>query len=143
MENEDVIREQMEDTRTSLTEKLETLESQVASTVQGATTNVAETVEAVKETVEAVKDTVQQTVTTVKESVEETICAVKETVQDSLFRTCWTHTNTGRPPTLRSQSCASSSRTISTWRRFSPASSVLWSSTDTTYSNPTGLRCLS
>jgi len=84
MENEDVIREQMEDTRTSLSEKLETLESKVASTVEGATTNVADTVEAVKDTVEAVKDTVQETVTTVKESVDQTINAVKETVQQSV-----------------------------------------------------------
>jgi len=84
MENEDVIREQMEDTRTSLTEKLETLEQQVASTVHGATSDIAETVEAVKETVEKVKDTVQDTVTTVKESVADTIDSVKETVHEGL-----------------------------------------------------------
>jgi hypothetical protein len=94
MDNEDVIREQMENTRTSLSEKLETLEQQVATTVQDATSNVAGTVEAVKETVEAVKDsvtgtveavkdTVQDTVATVKESVEETISTVKETVHES------------------------------------------------------------
>jgi hypothetical protein len=82
MENEDVILEQMEDTRTSLTEKLETLEKHVANSVQGATANVTETVATVKETVEAVKDTVQDTVTTVKESVEGTIDTVKETVQE-------------------------------------------------------------
>jgi ElaB/YqjD/DUF883 family membrane-anchored ribosome-binding protein len=84
MENEDVILEQMEGTRTSLTEKLETLEKQVANSVQGATSNVAETVETVKETVEAVKDTVQDTVATVKESVEGTIDSVRETVQEGL-----------------------------------------------------------
>jgi ElaB/YqjD/DUF883 family membrane-anchored ribosome-binding protein len=84
MENEDVIREEMEDTRTSLTKKIETLETQVAGTVQGATSNVAETVEAVKDTVETVKETVQETVATVRESVEETISTVKETVQDSI-----------------------------------------------------------
>jgi ElaB/YqjD/DUF883 family membrane-anchored ribosome-binding protein len=77
MENEDVIREQMEDTRTSLSEKLETLEKQVASTVQGATSNVAETVEAVKETVTKVTDTVQNTVDSVKESVHDSLDAVK------------------------------------------------------------------
>ncbi|HWY86559.1 MAG TPA: hypothetical protein VNX28_07540 [Gemmataceae bacterium] len=82
MDNEDVIREQMEDTRTSLTEKLESLEKQVSTTVQGATTNVAETVEAVKDTVAAVKDTVQDTVASVKESVEETISTVKDTVHE-------------------------------------------------------------
>jgi len=84
MENEDVIRHQMEDTRTSLTEKLETLEEKVASTVQGATTNVADTVEAVKDTVEAVKDSVQETVTSVRETVDDTISAVKEGVQEGL-----------------------------------------------------------
>ena len=44
MEQEDLIREQMEDTRTSLTEKLETLEKQVAGTVLGTTSNLAEKV---------------------------------------------------------------------------------------------------
>ena len=89
MENEDVILNQMEDTRTSLSEKLGSLEQQVASTVQGATTNVADTVEAVKEsveavkdTVEAVKDTVTETVNSVKESVEQTISSVKDSVHE-------------------------------------------------------------
>jgi len=77
MDNEDVIRDQMEDTRTALTEKLETLEQKVADTVESATTNVAETVEAVKETV-------QETVSTVKDTVQETIGAVKGSVQDSV-----------------------------------------------------------
>src|SRR5687768_15493213 len=70
MENEDVIREKMEGTRSSLTEKLETLEKQVVNTVQDATSSVTETVEAVKDTVntvrETVQDTVQDTVNTVK-----------------------------------------------------------------------------
>jgi len=65
MDNEDAILHQMEDTRTSLTDKLETLEKKVADTVQGATTNVASTVE-------AVKDSVQDTVTSVKDRVKET-----------------------------------------------------------------------
>src|SRR5262249_31653769 len=68
----EVIRQQMEQTRTALTEKLETLEQQVVGTVQGATTAVAETVE-------NVKDAVQQTVDTVKDSVQETVETVKET----------------------------------------------------------------
>ena len=37
MDNEDVIRDQMEDTRTALTEKLESLEKKVADTVETAT----------------------------------------------------------------------------------------------------------
>jgi len=77
MENEDVIRDQMEDTRTSLTEKLETLEKKVVSTVDSATTNVAETVESVKETV-------QETVSTVKDTVQDTICAVKDSVKEGV-----------------------------------------------------------
>jgi len=88
MENEDVIRDEMAETRTSLTEKLETLEKQVASTVQGATSNVTETVEAVtgsvKETVETVKDSVAEAVTTVKETVQETISTVKESVHEGV-----------------------------------------------------------
>jgi hypothetical protein len=84
MENEDVILDQMENTRTALTEKLETLETQVASTVQGATANVAGTIEAVKETVEAVKDSVEEAVATVKETVAETVTTAKEAVQDGV-----------------------------------------------------------
>jgi len=73
MANEEVIRHQMEDTRTALTEKLETLENQVVGTVQGATA-------AVNETVATIKDTVQETVCTVKDSVQDTVAAVKDTV---------------------------------------------------------------
>jgi len=65
MENEpELIRDQMQETRTALTEKLEALESQVSGTVQNATV-------AVTETVEAVKNTVTDTVSTVKESVKD------------------------------------------------------------------------
>jgi len=77
MDNEDVILEQMADTRSALTEKLETLENKVASTVGNAASDVAQTVEAVKETV-------QETVATVKETVEQTIGAVKDSVKDSV-----------------------------------------------------------
>jgi ElaB/YqjD/DUF883 family membrane-anchored ribosome-binding protein len=71
-EPEDVIKQQMSETRASLAEKLETLEQQVVGTVQNATT-------AVTDTVESVKDAVQQTVETAKASVRETVEAVKET----------------------------------------------------------------
>ncbi len=75
MANEpEVIRQQMEETRTALSEKLETLEQQMVQTVQGATTAVAETVEnvkeAVQETVESVKGGVQQTVESVKNTFD-------------------------------------------------------------------------
>lgn len=77
MENEpELIRDQMQETRTALTEKLEALESQVSGTVQNATA-------AVTETVEAVKNTVTETVGTVKSSVQETVSTVKESVRDA------------------------------------------------------------
>jgi len=56
-----VTREQMDETRASLSEKMETLEQHVVHTVQGATNSVQETVDNVKDavhdTVENVKDT--------------------------------------------------------------------------------------
>jgi ElaB/YqjD/DUF883 family membrane-anchored ribosome-binding protein len=64
----EVIRQQMEETRASLTEKLEALESQVAGTVQSTTEAVTETVEAVKETVENVTETVKETAHSVAET---------------------------------------------------------------------------
>ena len=69
---QEAIRHQMEETRSSLQEKLETLENQVKETVQEAT-------EAVSETVQTVKDVVQGTVETVKGSVEDTVESVKQT----------------------------------------------------------------
>jgi ElaB/YqjD/DUF883 family membrane-anchored ribosome-binding protein len=73
MENEaEVIRGQMQETRTSLQDKLETLEQQVKDTVQGATA-------AATETVQTVKDAVEETVETVKETVDQTVQSVKDT----------------------------------------------------------------
>jgi len=63
-----VIRQQMAETRASMTEKVEALEKQVAETVH-------ETTETVSETVEAAKETVHETV----EAVSDTVEAVKET----------------------------------------------------------------
>jgi len=71
----------MEQTRTSLAEKLEVLEKKVTDTVQEAT-------EAVSETVETVKDTVAETVETVKGSVEDTVGTVKETVSSTMEAVC-------------------------------------------------------
>jgi ElaB/YqjD/DUF883 family membrane-anchored ribosome-binding protein len=70
MENEDVIRQQMEETRTSLTEKVEILEQKLAN-------SVTETADAFTETVANVTDTVQETVANVKESMEEGVETVK------------------------------------------------------------------
>ncbi|HKI30673.1 MAG TPA: hypothetical protein VKA46_02190 [Gemmataceae bacterium] len=68
----DVIREQIEGTRSSLTEKLETLEA-----------DVKETVESAKETVESAREAVEETLTTARETVRETISSVTETVHDA------------------------------------------------------------
>jgi ElaB/YqjD/DUF883 family membrane-anchored ribosome-binding protein len=73
MENEaELIRQQMLETRTALTEKLETLEEEVAAKVK-------DTTDSVVETVETVKDTVENTVQTVSQTVENTVETVKET----------------------------------------------------------------
>ena len=79
----EIIRQNIEETRSSLTDKLETLEHQVVDTVQETTNAVTDTVgsvkEAVQETVETVKDTVHDTVQTVKSTVQQTVDVVKET----------------------------------------------------------------
>src|SRR5947209_4304511 len=64
----DVIRQQIEETRSSLTDKLETLEAEVKGTVQSA-----------KETVESAKGAVEGTITSVKESVQSATETVKRT----------------------------------------------------------------
>jgi len=68
----EVILHQMEETRTSLKEKLETLEGKVMSTVHEATSAVTDTVTNVKEAFEG-------TVSSVKHSVEDTVSSVKDT----------------------------------------------------------------
>lgn len=73
MENEsEMIRQQMDETRTAMTDKIETLEHQVVDTVQAASTAVSETVGSVKE---MVHDSLQ----TVKDSVHDTVDSVKDT----------------------------------------------------------------
>jgi ElaB/YqjD/DUF883 family membrane-anchored ribosome-binding protein len=68
----EIIRQQMEETRTALTQKLETLEDKVVSTVQEATS-------AVTDTVDNVKDAVNETVTSVKDTVQDTVASVRDT----------------------------------------------------------------
>jgi len=65
----EVIRTEMEQTRSSLADKLEALESEFRGAVEGTTSAVANTVETVQETVENVKESVQETVTSVKETL--------------------------------------------------------------------------
>jgi len=73
MENEtDLIRQQMLETRTALSDKLEALQEQVLSTVEGTTRTVTDTVQTVQEAV-------QDTVSTVSETVQDTVETVKDT----------------------------------------------------------------
>jgi len=66
----EVIREQMEGTRTALAEKVGLLEAQVTEKMQQASTTVADTVESVAETVDNVKETVEGTVQAVKHTFD-------------------------------------------------------------------------
>jgi ElaB/YqjD/DUF883 family membrane-anchored ribosome-binding protein len=73
-----VIRHQIDETRSALTEKLETLEHEVKETVQGAKAAVTGTIESVKETVET-------TVENVKEKVQGTVDTVKQTLDITTY----------------------------------------------------------
>jgi len=68
---EELIQQQMQETRASLTEKLETLEQKVVGTVENATT-------AVNETVDVIKETVHETVATVQDGVKGGVDSVKD-----------------------------------------------------------------
>lgn len=74
-----VIREQMDHTRASLTDKLEELEKQVMGSVQDATSVVRDTVEEVMHTVESVKESVHDTVESVRGSVSGAADTMRET----------------------------------------------------------------
>jgi uncharacterized protein YjbJ (UPF0337 family) len=78
-EQTDVIRQQIDETRESLADKLETLEGHVKDAV-GTVTDTIETVKStVENTVESVKSGVESTVETVKSSLNDTVDSVKET----------------------------------------------------------------
>jgi ElaB/YqjD/DUF883 family membrane-anchored ribosome-binding protein len=72
----EVIREQMDETRASLANKLEALESQVLNTVQNATETVSSAVEGAKEVVSSVSEGAKDVV----EKVSETVETVKESL---------------------------------------------------------------
>lgn len=72
-QNPEAIRHQIDETRSSITEKLEALEEQVVDTVQNAR-------ESVEETIQTAKHTVEETIDTVKSSMHETVQSVKRTV---------------------------------------------------------------
>jgi ElaB/YqjD/DUF883 family membrane-anchored ribosome-binding protein len=88
----DVIRLEIEETRSSITDKLETLEEQVRDTVQSAKDTVQTARETVAETIESAKATVEETIDTVKSSVQETVQTVKRTfdVEYQVDRHPWT-----------------------------------------------------
>jgi len=78
----EVIRHQMEETRSSLTDKIERLEQTFSEKVQSTTAAVTDTVESVKdavqETVDSVKGTVAGTVESVRSTVSDTVDTVKQ-----------------------------------------------------------------
>jgi len=78
----DVIKEQMAETRVSLTDKIEkleeTLKENVETALHTATGTVEDVSEKVEETVETVKEAVEGSVEAVKEKVHETVETVKE-----------------------------------------------------------------
>jgi ElaB/YqjD/DUF883 family membrane-anchored ribosome-binding protein len=78
MENENVIRTEMEETREKLSEKLDTLEQKLAESVEEAKQVVSSVNETVHDSVANVKESVNDTVATVKESVHETVDSVKD-----------------------------------------------------------------
>src|SRR3954463_14705512 len=75
----DVIRQQMEETRAALTDKLEVLEHQVTETVTGA----AETVEKVRHTVQEIGSGAVETVASVKHAFQDTVQSVKDSVRET------------------------------------------------------------
>lgn len=73
----EVIRHQMQETRSSLTDKIERLEQTVTEKVESTTS-------AVTDTVESVKDAVQDTVDTVRGTVTDTVDSVRDTVHNTV-----------------------------------------------------------
>jgi len=78
-EKPEVIKQEMEETRSSLVEKIETLEQQVAQTVHQATSAVSSTVETVKDVVGSTTEAVQSVVDSTTEAVQSTVETVKGT----------------------------------------------------------------
>lgn len=80
----EVIRQQMDETRTALADKLGRLEQQVTDTVQGAVESVTSAKNAATETVENVRTAVQETVDSVRQSVKSTVDSVTDTLDIEL-----------------------------------------------------------
>src|SRR3978361_1592779 len=73
-ESPEVIEQQMQETRDSLTQKVNALETQVVDTLQNATTSVSDIVDQVKtavpETLAGMKDTLSEVKASVRESLD-------------------------------------------------------------------------
>lgn len=69
----EIIKKQMDDTRSSLADKIEALEDQVTDTVKEATNEVTDTVHSVTDAVTEVTDTVKETVDDVSHTVSEAV----------------------------------------------------------------------
>lgn len=80
----EAIRQEMDETRNSLTDKIAMLEEKVVETVHDASNGV-------KDTVDAVKDAVQDTMNSMRSSVDETVGNVRETfsLQCQMERRPW------------------------------------------------------
>ncbi|MFO0850542.1 MAG: hypothetical protein U0871_18585 [Gemmataceae bacterium] len=79
-ESPDVIAQEMEETRSSLTGKVAALETHVVGTLQNATEAVSTTVEQVKSVVQDTLSSVKDTATDVKQSVTESVQTVTDRV---------------------------------------------------------------
>ena len=85
-ESPELIEQQMQQTRASLTEKVCALENQVLGTIQNAT-------QAVNTTVESVKTAVQDVSSTVKDTVSDSVHTVRDQVKNTLDITRHTQEN--------------------------------------------------
>jgi len=73
-----MIRQEMQQTRTALTEKLEALEQRMLDTVQTTTQAIQGTASTVQETVNTVKGAIEDTVSSVRQTIQGTVCDVKQ-----------------------------------------------------------------
>lgn len=80
----EVIRQQMDETRTALADKIGRLEQQVTETVHDAVESVTNVKNAATETVENVRTAVEDTVASVRQSVKSTVDSVAETLDVEL-----------------------------------------------------------
>jgi len=84
LNEQELIQQQMEKTRGSLTEKLEALEGQVTETVASTAGAVQDTTQSVQQTVTGAVDAVKDTVATVTDKVQETMTTVTDKFQETV-----------------------------------------------------------